>query len=95
MTHTPGPWKTRSHRSNSYVSGGVDDSKEELWITVQTPGDDVRAANARLIAAAPELLDALYAALPYVEEGEEFNHPEKRDLSKTIRALIAKVEGQQ
>lgn len=63
MTHTPGPWKTRSHRSNIYVSGGADDSKEELWITVQTPGDDVRAANARLIAAAPDLLDSLQMAL--------------------------------
>ena len=51
-------------------------------------------ANARLIAAAPELLDLLVLALPYVEEGEEFNASYKRNLSKDIRKAIAKFTGE-
>jgi hypothetical protein len=34
------------------------------------------------------LLDLLAEALPYVEEGEEFNKPTQRGLSKKIRAII-------
>jgi hypothetical protein len=51
MNHTPGPW-------DWYVGG----PKEGLWVGA---GGEVvcievsSAANARLIAAAPELLDAL------------------------------------
>jgi hypothetical protein len=55
--------------------------------------DAIRLANAGLIAAAPELLDALYAALPCVEESEEFDKPNGPKLSVTIRALLAKAEG--
>lgn len=39
-----------------------------------------------------ELLELLTDALPYVEEGEQFNKPTCRDLSKKIRAAIAKTE---
>lgn len=42
-----------------------------------------------------ELLDLLLAALPYVEEGEQFNKPTGRELSKRIRAVLAKAEGVQ
>lgn len=38
-----------------------------------------------------ELIDLLYAALPYVEEGEEFNHPNKRTVSQRIRAAIERA----
>jgi hypothetical protein len=43
-----------------------------------------------------ELLEALEMALPYIEEGEEFNKPriKGRD-SKKIRELIAKARGAQ
>jgi hypothetical protein len=34
------------------------------------------------------LLDLLAEALPYVEEGEEFNKPTQRGLSKKIRAIV-------
>lgn len=90
MSHTPGPWKTRSHRSNVYVSGGIDDSDKELWITVQTPGDEIRAANARLIAAAPDLL----AALKELVADKYLGDPINADRMKTARAAIAKATGE-
>jgi hypothetical protein len=55
--------------------------------------DATRLSNARLIAAAPDLLEALYAALPCVEESEEFDKPTGPKLSVTIRALLAQAEG--
>lgn len=57
-------------------------------------------ANARLIAAAPELLEALLIALPYVtdvlDDAEQLKCFEKGVVQKdyrTIRNAIAKAEG--
>ena len=49
-------------------------------------------ANARLIAAAPEMLEALKAALPGVCEAE-LRGPNGEDVEDLIRAAIAKAEG--
>lgn len=64
MNHTPGPWFVQSeHPAN--LSAAVNNGSDSI---VSTPCGDiillcdtarVRAANARLIAAAPELLAAL------------------------------------
>lgn len=48
------------------------------------------AANARLIAAAPELLDALEAALPFID-GHKIN---SAHVCETARAAIAKARGE-
>lgn len=85
--HSSGPW---------YVSNGnVIKSSTGGDIALSLAGyQATRDANARLIAAAPDLLDMLEDALPYVEEGEEFNKPSRRGLSKAIRATITKVRGE-
>ena len=49
-------------------------------------------ANARLMVKAPALLDLLIEALPYVEEGEQFNKPKYRALSLQIRDMLKKIE---
>jgi hypothetical protein len=52
-------------------------------------------ANARLISAAPDLLDALCTALPFVEDHEGSNIYKAEAVAKalaTIRAAIAKAE---
>lgn len=36
-----------------------------------------------------DFLDLLTQSLPYVEEGEEFNKPSARNLSKRIRAAVS------
>jgi hypothetical protein len=62
--------------------------------------DDETRGNVRLIAAAPELLDALFNALPYVED--VLDNPEQLACfkagvverhAKAIRAAIAKATG--
>ena len=89
--HTKGPWRTEGFENL------VVNSAEGYTLTLAAGGKDAcldeLKANARLIAAAPELLEALYAALPCVEESEEFDKPNGPKLSVTIRDLLAQVEG--
>lgn len=69
--HTPGPWEmtkldTEPHKPDAYVLGrsllyhwtGIGDVR----LSGCEPGSEENAANARLIAAAPELLAALKRA---------------------------------
>lgn len=94
--HTPGPWTTEDHKhpSDQVFSGGVivADCK---W-TNYTP--DVREANARLVAAAPELLENLSGLLAWIEHarhqgGEALKYlPDVPYLDSAYRA-IKKAEG--
>lgn len=58
--HTPGPWKVCGHD----VAGDYDHFKEGVRVAISTICEkEERDANARLIASAPELLDALQSLL--------------------------------
>lgn len=64
--HTPGPWKFDDHLGCRPIKGGKSGSHrqaqyKEVACTVGLHDDDEDRANARLIAAAPELLKALEA----------------------------------
>ena len=94
--HTQGPWKAHvAHELLNVVTDSVVTVDGLHVADVASYGASIatRNANARLIAAAPELLEALYAALPCVEESEEFDKPRGPKLSVTIRALLAQAEG--
>jgi hypothetical protein len=93
--HTSGPW----HIGKRYPSGAIYDEKggEVCGFSNLLHPAEI-AANARLIAAAPELLDMLFLALPYVEEAENDPCNKKgavRKLVDDIRAALAKAEGEQ
>lgn len=63
--HTPGPWKVHNPSVDSLaVSIGSTGRNDFEWPTNYTPRD---LANARLIAAAPELLESLEALLKNAE----------------------------
>ena len=57
--------------------------------------EDVRLANARLIAAAPDLLRALQAMVNHfgVLEDNELVHKTARSATKKAKAAIAKAKG--
>lgn len=85
--HTPGPWQV--HCSHIYTA----DPERALLAQVFNPGskasDYPLVENARLIAAAPELLALLK------EVCEETLHPDydwSVDLAQRVRAAIAKAE---
>jgi hypothetical protein len=65
MSHTPGPWGGRNYRDGL----GIDVLSGSGICVATTPGDAAHDfANAHLIAAAPELLAALKAAVEIVAE---------------------------
>lgn len=66
--HTPGPWNCHQPGFKGIVSGVVRDKQNRFVATTASPNtgeynrDETEVdANARLIAAAPELLEALKA----------------------------------
>jgi hypothetical protein len=117
--HTPGPWGV-SHGGHGSPHGFVID---EYYVLNRTLADDVAIAadivdpatqmpseaNARLIAAAPELLEALRFLLPHVEhahadscgDSDSYNNAEVPSCGcgldaavESAHAAIAKATGE-
>jgi hypothetical protein len=90
MKHTPGPWKVTCLIPESYRVFPEGDTQYQT----KTPTE--MFANARLIAAAPDLLDALKAALLEFDcECDEYSTPSEIYV-QTINAMksaISKAEG--
>lgn len=66
--HTPGPWKYRRDGDRHYVAYGIYEIVSSVWGTIEAETGDIktyqansqeREANARLIAASPEMLATL------------------------------------
>jgi hypothetical protein len=103
--HTPGPWivindgQQWPHVVAEYIPDGTICSMDAT--DPQHEGDDARAfdrllANARLIAAAPELLARLRMAESYfarMDTTADFYLSAEFTLLKEFRAAIAKAEG--
>ena len=105
--HTPGPWTFgRNTSSAAYVLASrvlVDPAGAERYGAPDAPepvaicrGDsEIRKANARLIAAAPDLLEALRRAAPIVEAfSEEDNTGHITAALLAIQAAIDRATGQ-
>jgi hypothetical protein len=105
--HTPGPWAQYTILSGSENDKGFrimatdESSGGFVWIADVSPvidnerGDasDEDKANARLIAAAPELLDALRALRLACMTVPEMNHTRFDSLGIQVNSAIAKAEG--
>lgn len=89
--HTAGPW-TIGGRNNSIV---FDEKGQAVSNTLFVPGrtdEEKRRANARLIAAAPDLLAALTAALSHIEDNDEFSPTSVyRRITDQCRAAILRA----
>lgn len=107
IAYTPGPWKIverETFADNSvyprYIVGGPDELDvcylESLYAAnSSTPGSVRREADARLIAAAPELLDALTALLAEAEAFAKAIRPyANSEAIAASRAAIAKAKGE-
>lgn len=98
-THTPGPWIVRTFPTGRAAAA-------VLWVTDATPDQGDRfvgqaicsvtgtnpaaAANAHLVAAAPELLAALRSVVATFAD-----HPDRDEVSMALaRAAIARATGQ-
>jgi hypothetical protein len=84
-SHTPGPWHSGKSKVNHYVATRCGDVVCRLEGSAISPIDARVAADARLIAAAPDLLEALRSML------EDDDHDEAK---RKARAAIAKATGE-
>lgn len=91
--HTPGPWKPvqgNNYDSNQWVIV-ADHGRDNEWLLAEIEGGrsedtlDIEAANARLIAAAPDLLALVKTFL-------SAEHVEASRVSEA-RQIVARVEG--
>ena len=92
--HTPGPWTFTQSTFEPHwcdVRGTDHEELATVWNKADTHGK-VALANARMIAAAPELLEACNAALVRgcANLGQLADHD---DTIKLLRAALAKAEG--
>lgn len=85
--HTPGPWQMNPNNHQEILADG------------RTPANTVVAIvpagqpDAHLIAAAPEMLEALEQASHYIDACFELRNPndDERELLKKITAALAKA----
>ena len=81
--HTPGPWETTRQSGITYVwQAGTETAVAKVYADVNEDSE----ANARLIAAAPELL-----AFAQIVAGGGYD---MADIMTEARALIAKATGE-
>ena len=90
--HTPGPWTvaTRIAHDDSRLFAELNAARSDASVIIEAADPDEEQANARLIAAAPELLRALEFA-----KSEMHFHPATRNSEalEFVRAAIAKATG--
>lgn len=101
---TPSPWlrdgrtvyalnEDNTNRFSARIEGGFQSKswRGQVW----TPSDEVEA-TAVLICAAPEMLEALKAALDYLlneAESRKYNPPVDATIIANLEHAIAKAEG--
>lgn len=94
VSHTPGPWRYTPD-DGSYIT----DCTQPEWgqrIVAQMHGDPNKsevAANAHLIAAAPDLLAACRIAHRMLGKTSQPKWPATADVWAVLRDAIAKAEG--
>ena len=88
--HTPGPWVAVKYSAKKFGLGQRGDGAFFLLQCVNDTADDLQArADARLIAAAPDLLEALIQ----ISENLPYSSPVNAHI--IARAAIAKATGEQ
>ena len=97
-THTPGPWETADlHVKGNYARVVNATTGETIAIVVDdpcnlTPSAEAQA-NARLIAAAPDMLALLRRIMACLSKDGRHNSEERqKDIAQEARALIARID---
>lgn len=94
--HIPGPWTAKQSGLAPERSWTIQDARGWHMAAVPYMGwhdaetDNLLEANARLIATAPELLEALVNLMRETDDGTQLC---ARDFAEAARAAIAKATG--
>ena len=85
--HTPAPWKIDAAHSSRVLL--LNDAKgHAIGEIVDTRNPD----NARLISAAPDLLEALCTALPFVEDHEDSDTYKRGAVARAVAQIRAAID---
>lgn len=94
MAHTPGPWRIKKYSYGFWV---VSDEKREniTWIGHPSYPPRDNEANARLIATAPELLEALESTIEWIDSAwPDVKSLDWEDWRQTVSKIVAKARGE-
>ena len=92
MSHTPGPWEITTR-----LTFGWDVKvKDRDWLICGLcfEDDDDKKADAHLIAAAPELLEALEELYHLIDDAHDGDRVFTFELAQKAKTAIAKARGQ-
>jgi len=88
MKHTPGPWKVIQDDADSYAIEKPDNKPGTVYICREIcQGADNGKSDAKLIAAAPEMHEALSFCLSVIKSNGIFDVSEKMAVKKAEAAL--------
>jgi hypothetical protein len=93
--HTPGPWKIATDKDGNLIHGVVTNETHIASVGGDYQTDELRQANTRLIAAAPDMLEAL-ERIAHIEANRIGVSTWKDLASESIdiaRAAVAKAKG--
>jgi hypothetical protein len=89
-THTPGPWQIEDCTPGESTGLRFEVGTKDSVIARTTDGWKEARANARLIAAAPEMYEVLSELLDTLEMSKGYGFDEEYEKA---REVLAKVEG--
>ena len=89
-THTPGPWQIEDCTPGESTGLRFEVGTKDSVIARTTDGWKEAHANARLIAAAPEMFEVLSELLDTLEMSKGYGFDEEYEKA---REVLAKVEG--
>ena len=102
MKHTPGPWKISNYRPYQIIARNPKESTygvgDDKFPTLAEPCGENKQANAKLIAAAPDLLEACKEAKEYFDQTADVDDGipnEEMNLLVGITQVINKAEGKE
>lgn len=93
VKHTAGPWELIEFGGPQIGNPETGEAICTMWGSRNDPKDPIEA-NARLIAAAPELLEALRLALEYFNSAQAQLSASGQVARDAARAAIAKATGE-
>ena len=95
VRHTPGPWGNNKWNCHEHQISALGSTVALVSHSSAVISEESADANARLIAAAPDLLEALFRLLDCPDVQMDDTEPETDAAIQQANAAIAKVEGRE
>ena len=92
MKHTPGPWIFPNYNQSNIIAPEQTNGNDDLYHVCTVSNNSKSLANAKLIAAAPELLSNCIATLEDLESGSLKENAETYQMAiENLKSVIRKA----